>query len=79
MSYMRLKQLKEKFYTTTKKSEKVQILTILPKSWSVKKIQSKFGTFNYMARKAKDLVREKGILATLDPKPGHSLPQKLLI
>ena len=31
-----LQQLKEKFEVTTKKSEKLQVLTVLPKSWSPK-------------------------------------------
>jgi hypothetical protein len=31
-------QLKEKFYITGKKNEKFLILTVLPKSWSIRKI-----------------------------------------
>ena len=53
------KQLKERFHTTTKNSEKVQILTILPKHWPIRKIQSEFGATNYMGQKAKDLVRRR--------------------
>ena len=34
-----IKQLKEKFETLTNTSEKLQLLTVLPKSWSVKKIE----------------------------------------
>ena len=71
-----IKQLKERFHSATNMSEKVQILTVLPKSWSVRKLQSEFGTSNYMARKLKDLVKEKGILATPNPKSGHSLAPK---
>lgn len=71
-----IKQLKERFRTTTKNSEKVQILTILPKSWPIRKIQSEFGATNYMARKAKDLVREKGVFATPNPKLGHPIAPK---
>ena len=66
-----IKQLKERVHTTTKISEKLQILTILLKGWPVRKIQSEFGTSNYMTRKAKDLVKEKGVLATPNPKLGH--------
>ena len=33
-------QLKEKFQTTTKRSEQLQILTVLPRSWTSKQIQS---------------------------------------
>ena len=71
-----IKQLKERFRTTTKNSEKVQILTILPKSWPIRKIQNEFGTTNYMARKAKDLVREKGVFATPNPNLGHPIAPK---
>ena len=67
-------QLKEKFQSTTSRSEKVQILTILPKSWTIRMVQSVFGVSDYMARMAKDLVRDKGILATPNPKSGHPLP-----
>lgn len=30
-------QLKEQFHITTKRSVKVQVLTVLPNSWSIKK------------------------------------------
>jgi len=69
-----VQQLKEKF-TSASRSEKVQILTVLPKSWSIRKVQTEFDAANYMVRKAKQLVEEKGILATPNPKPGHTLPQ----
>ena len=71
-------QLKEKFQVTSSSSEKIQILTVLPKSWSLSKIQTEFGVSRYMAKKAKDLVQEKGILASPNPKPGHSLPSKVV-
>ena len=71
-----IKQLKQKFHTTTTRSDKVQILTVLPRSWSVRKVQSEFGASNYMAQMAKQLAREKGVLATPNPKSGHSLSPK---
>ena len=39
-----IRQLKEKF-STASRSEKVQILTILPKSWPIRKVQEEFNTF----------------------------------
>ena len=54
----------------------MQILAILPKSWPIRKVQSEFGATNYMARKAKDLVREKGVFATPNPKLGHPIAPK---
>ena len=71
-----LQQLKEKFHSTAENSVKVQILTILPKSWSISKIQAEFGASNFMARKAKQLVKEKGVLSSPDPRPGHTIPQE---
>ena len=74
-----IKQLKEEFHTTTQQSKKIQILTVLPKSWSIKQVQTEFGTSSYMARKAKNLVKESGILETPNPKLGSTLsPQSVL-
>ena len=70
-----IQQLKEKFQSTTNRADKLQVLTVLPKSWSIRKIEKEFGATNYMVRKAKQLVLEKGVLSSPNPKPGHSLPQ----
>ena len=70
-----ISQLKEK-YLTANRSEKVQILTTLPKSWSIKKVECEFGASNFMVRKAKQLVKEKGIMSTPNPKPGRTLSQR---
>lgn len=71
-----LKQLKEKFSQTEKRSEKIMILTLLPSSWSQKKIQNEFAASDYMVRTAKKLVKEKEILSTPNPKPGRTLDEK---
>ena len=47
-----IKQIKEKF-STVGRSERIQILIILPKRWSIRKIQEEFGVSDFMARKAK--------------------------
>ena len=57
-----VKQLKIKFHETEEKSVKVQILTLLPMSWSIKRIENEFKACNYMVRKAKGLVKSGGIL-----------------
>ena len=44
-------QLKDKFNMSTKKSEKVQVLMVLPKSWSIRKIVDQFQASNYRVRK----------------------------
>ena len=71
-----LKQLMDNFDKSSSRSEKVQTLTVLPKSWSIQGVQEEFGATYYMVRKAKELVKQKGILSTPNPKPGHELPEE---
>jgi hypothetical protein len=66
--------LKETFHVTGKKSEKVQILRVFPKSWSIRKIQLEFKASNYMVQTSKKLVAEKGLLSCPNVKPGRVLP-----
>ena len=63
---------------STTNSEKVQVLTVLPKRWSVRKVQSECGASNYMVQKAKQLVKQKGILSTPNPRTGHGLAVETL-
>ena len=56
-------QLKDKFNSTGKRSEKLRILTVLPKRWTLKKTMQVFGVSKYMAIQAKKLVQEKGVIA----------------
>jgi len=71
-------QLKEKFRSCTSRSEKVQVLTVLPKSWSIRKIEKEFSATNYMVRNAKQLVEEKGILSTPNQKAGRTLSTSIV-
>ena len=64
-----LQQLKEKFDSISQNSAKVQILTVLPKIWSIQKIQTEFSTSNFMARKAKQPVKDKGVFSSPDLRP----------
>ena len=73
-----MQQLKDKFRSCEKRSEQLQVLTVLPKSWSIRQIESEFGTSNYMARAAKKLVEEKGILSTPNPKPGKATSEDVV-
>ena len=68
-----IEQLKEKFTSTTSRSERLTILTVLPKRWSVAKVMEEFGMTNYMARSAKKLVEDKGVLSTPDSKAGKPI------
>ena len=48
-----IKQLKEKFHTTAKRSESHN------SSWSMRRIQAEFGASDYMIRRARELVKQK--------------------
>lgn len=72
-----IEQLKHKFGNEPKRSAKVQILTVLPASWSRRKLSNEFETTEYMAAVAKHLAEEKGVLASPNPKPVKSLPQSV--
>ena len=63
-----LQQLKRKFRSCSTTSEKIQVLTVLPQSWNRKKVREEFRTTDYMVRKAKSLVAERGILTIPNPK-----------
>ena len=58
-----IKQLKEKIYEAQEKSVKVQILTLLPMSWSIK---NELKASSYMFRMVSYI---RGILST--PNPNH--------
>ena len=68
-----VKQLKIKFHETEEKSVKVQILTLLPMSQSIKRIENEFKASNYMVHKAKGLVKSGGISSMPNPIQCHGL------
>ena len=72
-----ISQLKDKFKESSLNSEQIKILTVLPKSWSERKIAEVFGTTRHKARVAKKLVAEKGILSDPNPKRVTKISQKL--
>lgn len=58
-------QLKEKYSAqSTTQHERLQLLTILPKSWTIQKIIDTFNTTKHMATQAKKISDERGVLAT---------------
>ena len=63
-------QLKGKLHCTTERSVKIQILSGLPMSWSVGRIQT-LGASNFMVRKVKQLIKQHGILSSPNPRPGR--------
>ena len=57
----------EKFHSTTVRSERLTVLTAVPKSWSVRKTANVFNASRYLAGQAKRLVAEKGVLSSPNP------------
>ena len=54
--------MKEKLVTTSN-TEKLQIWTLVPDSWSQKYFSEYFGVSEYLMRSARELKQRKGILA----------------
>ena len=60
--------IKEKLSTIKTNREIIQVLTLAPETWSIKKVENFFNVTECGARKARSLVQEKGILALHDKK-----------
>lgn len=70
--------LKAKFKGCASKKEKFQILTLLPSSWSIRRIENEFECSYRMAITSKALRNDKGILSVPDrKKPSHIIDQEL--
>ena len=66
-----IKMLHDKFNDEeTEKSLKIQILTLLPEKWTERRICETMNTSRHMARVAKMLVEEKGLLSTPESRLG---------
>lgn len=70
-----MEQLKTRFRDSQKVSDKVQVLTIVPRSCTIKRIQSEFGATYNMARLAKQLVASYVVLSTPNARLGKMLPK----
>lgn len=70
-----INRLKENFYyKETDRAHQLQILTLLPTTWSPEKISETMNTTVYMARKSKKLLEEKGI-SLPNTRQGESSPK----
>ncbi|XP_066590497.1 uncharacterized protein [Prorops nasuta] len=70
-----IEELKIKFNDNdTIRSDKIRILTLLPETWSLRKVCHTMGCTKYMASLAKHLQKESGILSTPNKKLGRVLP-----
>ena len=72
-----IRQLQEKISTLTKASEKVHALSVLPKSWSIGKIQNQFDVTKLMVCKTKSLLSVEGVLCMPKPKKANHFCRKL--
>lgn len=75
-----VEQLKEKFEQTDSRNMKMKILSLLPKEWSIRRIQD---TFNKNAsfrtiNQSKKLVEKYGILCDTTKKIGSRIPETTL-
>jgi len=57
-------QLRTAYYLTTNRTVRVQILSVLPASWSLKQVADSFGVAISTVRRVRELVSEQGILPT---------------
>ena len=72
-----VKQHKEKFQQAKTRSDRMKVLTVLPKRWSTGKVAKLFSVSRNTATLAKKLVAEKGILCSPNTKRSGSLPLKI--
>lgn len=70
--------IKEKLETTSTRSEKIQLLTLVPTSWSKRKVMEEFKVSEYAIRQARNLVKEKGILTLPLPRKGKVLSENTI-
>lgn len=74
-----LTQLIERFNGTEDKTVKLQVLSVLPVSWSLRKIEELFGASLSMVRTVKKLVSEHGIIPNPQARTRQGLPEELKV
>lgn len=68
-----IEELKEKFAETTSYADKIQILTLIPKSWTLEKTRSEFSTTKYLVRKAREIKNTFGVLGKPTARSGKKI------
>jgi len=66
-------QLQEHFIKAENNSEKVHILSVLPKSWSHQQIRDSFNASKHMVELTKSLVAENGVFCSTNKKTGSKV------
>lgn len=56
---------------------KVQILTLVPDDWTLQKIADEFNTTMWLARKARDLLKNEGVFGKVKPNQGKNLSPEI--
>ena len=69
-------KLKEKC-AVADKEEKIKIISLLPNSWTRKKITTEFNVSDRLVKLTKGLVKDQGILPELRKRKGLAFSQKL--
>lgn len=67
--------IKERLETPVTYRERIQLLTLAPTSWSRKKVAEEFNVSEYAVRTARELLKEKGVIALPGPRIGKLLEQ----
>ena len=70
-------QIKSSFDASESFTERKQLLTLLPKSWSRQKMVEEMNCSDFLAKEAMRLRNEVGILPNLQPKQSHKKLQEL--
>lgn len=68
-----MEQFKDKYNQLENVPDKIQLLTALPMSLSIRNIQEQFECNRYMVRVSKNLLSTKGAVSKPGPKKGHPL------
>ena len=69
-------QLKEKCSMTKSKREQVQLLTIVPASWTIEQVSKEFNVSKYLVKKSRELKKSKGVLFMTETKKGKTLSRE---
>lgn len=67
---------KQKLTSDITRREKIQLLTIAPKSWSRREVAEKLDVSEYLKRKARALCREKAFWHYLSQNKGENYPKR---
>lgn len=65
-------------FETSEINEKLQILTLVPQSWSIKQTVNFFDTTEYLAKKARNVLENYGVLGSVDKRRGHRLSEDVV-